>query len=77
MAIGVAAIAAAYLAPWSGGIEGAYFNRSVDAPALAGYLDGSGAWWAPSALLGAGVALVLCSAVLAALARRFSRRADG
>jgi hypothetical protein len=70
-------VAAAYLAPWSGGIEGAYFNRSVGAPALAGSVDVGGAWWVPSALLGAGVALVLCAAVLAALARRFSRRAAG
>jgi hypothetical protein len=68
-------VAAAYLAPWPGGIEGAYFDRSVDAPALAGYLDAGGAWWVPSALAGAGAALVLCAAVLAALTRRFSRRA--
>jgi hypothetical protein len=42
---------------------------------LAGYVDAGGAWWVPSALLGAGVALVVCAAVLAVLARRFSRRA--
>jgi hypothetical protein len=68
-------VAAAYLAPWGGGIEGAYFDRSVAAPAMAGYVNAWGAWWVPSALLGAGVALVLCAAVLAALTRRFSRRA--
>jgi hypothetical protein len=68
-------VAAAFLAPWHGGIEGAYFDRSVGAPALAGYVEAGGAWWVPIALLGAGAALVLCAAVLAALARRFSRRA--
>jgi hypothetical protein len=68
-------VAAAYLAPWGGGIEGAYFNRSVGAPAFAGYVNAWGAWWVPSALLGAGVALVLCAALLAGLTRRFSRRA--
>jgi hypothetical protein len=67
-------VAAAYLAPWHDAIEGAYFDRSPAAPALAGYVDAGGAWWVPSALLGAGAALVVCAAVLAVLAR-FSRRA--
>jgi hypothetical protein len=78
MALGAAAAVAAFALPSSCGIEGAYFDRSVEAPRAVGnvFLFGEGVCWTPDVLLGAAAAFAISAAVLAVLAWRLSRRAE-
>jgi hypothetical protein len=74
--LAAACVIAAVLLPASCGIEGAYFNRSTDAPAAAGnvVISGYGVCWAPDFLLGAAAAFAIAAAVMAALSWRLRRR---
>jgi hypothetical protein len=70
---GVAALSALLL-PSSCGIEGAYFDRSPEAPGAVGSVTETGLCWAPDVLVGAAAAFAISAATLALLAWRVSRR---
>jgi hypothetical protein len=76
-ALALAAVAAAVFLPSSCGIEGAYFDRSTDAPRAVGnvVISESGLCWAPDVLVGAAAAFAICAVALVVLGWRFSRRA--
>lgn len=66
----VASLIASYVTFQSGGIEGAYFSRDVEAPA---YASTTSEWWYPwlgYSLFGACIAFGICAIVVALLARR-------
>lgn len=77
--LAAAALAGAIFLPASCGIEGAYFDRSVSAPRAVGnvVISQSGMCWVPDVLVGATLALAVCSAMLFVLGWRLRRRAAG
>ena len=72
--LALAAGAAAALMPPSCGIEGAYFNRSVDSSGGVFAIDG-GMCWAPDVFTGAAAAFALCAVAMAVADWRLRRPA--
>jgi hypothetical protein len=75
--LAAAAAVAAILLPSSCGIQGAYFDRSTDAPRAIGNvaISSSGVCWAPDFLLGIAAGLTLAAAAIALIGWRVSWRA--
>lgn len=77
-AFGVTAIAcrvAGYVTAQNTGIEGAYFDRAIGAPAYAAVFETGGwPWWLPDILVGAAAAFAMSALVVAFVARRSAPR---
>jgi hypothetical protein len=74
-ALALAAAVAAIALPASCGIEGAYFDRSVSAPASVGaFALDTGICWVPEVLGGAAAAFALCAVTTALIAWRLRWR---
>jgi hypothetical protein len=76
LVLAIAAGLAAVLPPTTCGIEGAYFDRSVEAPARAGsFVIGDNAiCWVPDVFVGAAAAFAICALTLALIGLRLRRR---